>query len=141
MCIGGVIPTLSTSPSFTMFLPSTPVTNISIRYPHLPTAHPNFPCRILDPQLLLSYYLSSLGHFCPRSSSLMPVKPGSIPSPLLSAVTSHQSPFVAFLDLIGFPLGSCSMCWEVRSAPCVSLNQQHIVFLLLSPCKFSKRRK
>lgn len=70
VCVGGGTTTLSTLPSFTVFLPSTPITNISISYPHLPTTHPHFPCRIPDPQLLFSYYLSPLLLISPTTTYL-----------------------------------------------------------------------
>ena len=68
-----------------------PLANISVPYPSFPL-HSDFQCRLPAPQLLFSYYSSAPGHFCPRPSSLMPVKPGSTPYPPPSAVKSHPSP-------------------------------------------------
>lgn len=122
---------LSTLPFFTMFLPSTPVTNTSTPYLHLPTTYPDFPCRNPQPQLLF-YYLSTLGHFCARSSSLLPIKPGSIPSQPPSAVKSCQTP----CDLLLRPPWTW---WYSHWAPATCARRWDLLSMLVSTTSIVSR--
>lgn len=137
MRIGVHILTPYTSFSFTRVLPSTPITNISIFYPYLPTTHPSLPCRTPAPVLLLLICLRIF-----LSQIQLPYAHQTWINPIPTSICCKVSP-KPICGLPGpawIPTGLLQHVLGGDSPPRITLNQQQSVSLVF-PCKFRERGK